>query len=150
MAFSGTLKPPVRRETISIDALRIANRLLRDLKFNPDRFLKNGHLKDSHLKDECGEPTQAPWQELVANKCRWVHTAQDAGNARARYQEIRRSNEALQPFVTNQSRQLRLQRDRISQQLHDQAILSSRQYAFCLLPESLLRDYLLDKLPDSL
>jgi hypothetical protein len=137
MVLSGTLRLQVARPPAPASSLGAINRELRDLKFNPDRFLSRNS----------GVTGSREWRGWVENKRHWVQTEQSIENANTRHQEITRSNEALQPFVADWSQQLRFQQKEATAQLRADAILSARDYAFCLFPKSQLMHYMLDILP---
>ncbi|MEK6249327.1 MAG: hypothetical protein N2C12_14180, partial [Planctomycetales bacterium] len=141
LTLSGTLKLPVTQTHSSIEDLRRVHRELRDLKFNPDRFLLyNGNT----------DQVKASAMDWIENKRQWIDTEQTVDNARLRFEQIRDSNQALQLLVADQASRLRLQQEKIEQQLRAEAIISSRDSAFCLHQKSILTDYLLDIMPKSL
>jgi hypothetical protein len=83
---------------------------------------------------------------LVGAKARWIGTASTPENARVRYREIRRINEALQPCVAPLRERLVEQRRQTARALAAEAILSGREYAFCLFPEKTLQEFLFSRL----
>jgi hypothetical protein len=140
VVFSGTLRLPLPRSRETVSSLRAINGQLRDLKFNPDR----------HLLQAFNGSDEGSWQSWVQNKRRWIDTPQTTANARTRHLEIKRSNEALQPFVSESLRELQARQGETLEQIRANAILSARDYAFCLFPEEQLSHYLLDIMPQSL
>ena len=129
LAVSATLHLPVQREAIS-GASEGASERLRELEFHPERFIdpavSNGQAAQIHA--------------LVAEKRRWIETAATPENARERCYEIRRINQTLQNWLSDQRSELIASRAERSKRLRAEAILSSREYAFCLYPEENLRE----------
>jgi hypothetical protein len=61
------------------------------------------------------------------------------GRARERCHKIREANERMQSYLEDERRRLVARRAAIDAELRNQAILASREYAFCLYPPSALR-----------
>lgn len=139
LTLSGTLRLPILHARTTVDQLHELKQQFRRLKYHPERFLPAG----------VGSGVERP-DGWVAHKRRWVMTPQTAENARRRYLEIRRSNEALRGWVSDVVRRLQdeLQETRVA--LRGESILSSREYPFCFFPAAILQDYLLDILPQRL
>lgn len=139
LALSATLRLPIDRQRVAPDELRVVTGQLRELRWHPEVFVDENHgAADGELRN---------WLE---RKRRWVATEQTPQNARQRFQEIRASNLALQKWVQSDLRRLTAERDRLRDALRREAILSSREYAFCLHPEKKLRKILLDNVPSSI
>jgi hypothetical protein len=119
--------------------LRAIDHQLRDLTYNPQRYLAGVFHESSSL------PGQV--QKLIDSKQQWIETHQTIENARTRCQAIRHVNESLQPWVAEQRRQLLVRRDQAAEQLRAEDILTWREYAFCLYPEETLRTFLDSLLP---
>ncbi len=83
-----------------------------------------------------------PCESLIAEKRRWIATPQTAQNARERCQAIRRINAALQPWLDERRGQLAKRLAETSRRLQAEGVLAWREYAFCLYPESTLREFL--------
>jgi hypothetical protein len=79
---------------------------------------------------------------LTAEKRRWIATPQTVQNARERYQAIHRTNAALQPWLDDRREQLAQRLAETTRRLQAESILAWREYAFCLYPESTLREFL--------
>jgi hypothetical protein len=129
-AVSATLHLPVQREAISGASGGDASERLRELEFHPERFIDPAVSNGQAARIE----------DLVAEKRRWIETAATPDNARERCYEIRRINQALQNWLNNQRSELIASRAERSKRLRAEAILSSREYAFCLYPEENLRE----------
>ncbi|MFI4876921.1 MAG: hypothetical protein ACIALR_16330 [Blastopirellula sp. JB062] len=138
--FFGVAPPPIVAATATVhlpidrtpsatnETARIA-RLLRDLRFNPDR----------HLGDLRSEPIT----ELIAKKRRWL--AETSPHLQAeRHRAIEWVNLALQPALVEQRESLERQLTKSKREARNDAIAFSREYAFSLFPEKSLRSLLLD------
>jgi hypothetical protein len=115
------------------------SRLLRDLRWNPDR----------HLNREVNPRTAA----LVAEKRELVGAQRRADDADAkparsgnrmqegakRFRRIQHVNRELHSLLTHRKAAVETQLADIRQQAAANAILQDRQYAFCLYPEDKLR-----------
>jgi hypothetical protein len=132
MVVSATLRLPVSRPRL--EPLGAIRHRLRDLDWHPER-----HLAWQAHEEGVGSGGKNP-SDLVAEKLRWVQTPPTPENARLRFLEIRRLNQALQPFVAAERRRLQEQLDRQAKAARAEAILSWREYAFCFYPERTLRE----------
>lgn len=138
MVLSATLLLPIPRQRPSADELRKLQRRLRELTYHPERFM------DARVGSASGS---AEPSELIDAKRRWIATPQTPQNARTRCREIRRINEALQPWVSDQRRQLQQRLACVGAGLRAESVLASREYSFCLYPEETLREFLAAWLP---
>jgi hypothetical protein len=84
---------------------------------------------------------------LLAEKTRWINTPQTAENAHARWQALRRINEALQPWLADERRRVIEAQAQAARARQAENILAWREYAFCLYPENLLREFFAGLLP---
>jgi hypothetical protein len=139
LALSATLRLPIARQRVDESELRAVAGQLRELRWHPEVFVDENHgAADGEL------------QSWLDRKRRWVAAEQTPQNARQRFLEIRGSNTALQEWVQSDVRRLTAERDRLRDALRREAILASREYAFCLHPEKNLRKILLDNVPSCL
>jgi hypothetical protein len=128
---SATLLLPVKHRAAAPNELRRVSRELRELDYHPERFLsRDGAPSANNAADAA---------KVAAEKRRWIETPLTPENARTRHLAISSANAALQPFVLPQRQQLRNERDAIERRLCDDAILNSREFAFCLFPRDQLR-----------
>jgi len=130
MILSATYRLPIEHGTVDDGAIRAIDQQLRDLTYNPDRYVE-------------GDATQsaAAW---IEQKQRWVATAQTRENARLRCHAIREANENLQPMVADERSKLRQRREQLARAQRAAAVLGSREYSFCLYQSGPLRDFLLE------
>jgi len=138
VAATATFHLPVEREPVSEEEDRRLAHLLRELKFNPDRHLKVDDVADSDRRRSA--------EDAIEQKRRWIRTAKTPENAAHRHHKIVAANEALQPFVEPQRNELQQQGEQIHARLRAEAILASREYAFCLHPQETLSNLILEKL----
>lgn len=126
---TATAQLPVPRPMVADDELRRLNQQLRDLEHNPDRHLA----------------TTDETRTFIASKLHWLANDAPRGARGERHLGIQQANAALRPFVAEAREQLLLRRERLVTMLRHDKILGSREFAFCLFPESTLRALLLDK-----
>jgi hypothetical protein len=125
MTVTATLRLPIAREETTFDDARRTSALLRDMQYHPER----------HLQADGNQAIAA----LVNQKRRWIETEPTRENSRERCRMIRDANVRLQPFLADRLRQASRDRETIEGALRNQAILASREYAFCLYPQEPLR-----------
>ncbi len=143
MVVSGTLLLPVERPGATEGELRAVRHGLRELTWHPERHL-DGDLAAPSSACACLTPAS-----LAAQKARWIAAPVTSENARTRFLEIRRINEALQPFVAPQREALAAREAEIERRLRAERVLGWREYAFCLYPQRELLDFFDGLLPKS-
>ena len=144
LVVSATLHLPVDAPRTTEEDARLIRHRLRELTYHPERYLDQGTV--DRLDDLDG--LEAP-AALVAAKRRWIAAEPTPRNARRRFLEIRRINQALQPWVARQREHLLAEGQRVDRALAARSILHWREHAFCLYPEKTLRDFLCGLLPKS-
>ena len=142
LVLSGTQHLPVERPGGTADDVRRVDQLLRELEFHPERWLESAGAGQGSEAEAIRHWTAHKWQ--------WIDTPATARNARQRAKEIRRANAALQPMLVERREQFLAERTLMARQLRGEAVWSSREYAFCLYPETTLRDFLLAFMPERL
>ena len=135
MVVSGTLRLPVQQSGASPDDLRAIDRQLRDVRFNPDRLLAQNQTSEG----------RSDFQRWIDEKRNWIETPLTFENGSKRHQAIERCNLALQPFVEEAAASLRIERRVIAEKVAASRVLTDRDYAFCLFPKPLLREFVLDR-----
>ena len=129
LVVSATLHLPIPHVPAHVEERRQLDQRLRELTYHPERYLT--------------VPAEAAsrdgLQELVESKRHWIATPQTPENAATRFQEFHRLNAALQPWVADTRQTLLSRREELTVALRGEAILSSREYPFCLYPEEMLR-----------
>ena len=126
MVLSATLLLPIEREPADDDQLRSIRHQLRELSYHPERFLDGA--------------TDGP-AELIAEKRRWLNTPQTVENARGRCHAIRDVNAALQSPLATIRQQLEQRLAAAERRLQGDSVLAWREYAYCLYPENMLREF---------
>jgi len=114
------------------EELRRVRRQLRDLQYHPERWI------DASPAPTSSSAAAARW---VEQKRHWIRTPQTRENARTRCQAIRQANERLQPLVERHRRTLQRRLADAEQALRADAILTWREYAFCLHSEPAFRRF---------
>jgi hypothetical protein len=144
MVVSGTLRLPIERPRGSLNELCRAKQVLRELTYHPERFIETAgepacceRCSGTSAKGESGEPHRS-----IEAKRHWIATPKTPDNAAVRHQAISAANRALQPCVADRRESARAEIERLDRQARAEAILGSREYSFCLYPETLLRDFL--------
>ncbi|OHB80665.1 MAG: hypothetical protein A2V98_00105 [Planctomycetes bacterium RBG_16_64_12] len=138
LVLSATLHLPVARQRAAPEDLRAIQRGLRRLTYHPECYINGA----GEVAGACGKEVA----ELIAAKKRWIQTCSTRQNARTRYEEIRRINEALAPCVAPLRERLHRERRETEQSLKAEAVLRAREYPFCLFPEKTLREFLVSLL----
>jgi hypothetical protein len=128
LVATATFKLPVARTTVEPQDLRRIQRLLRELKFHPEL-----HVEQT-----------AEVLPLVAEKRRWIEMSVPPQQLPARHEAIRRVNARLYATLHARRQQLWTELGELRALLRKQAVLSSREYAFCFFPADRLREQLLD------
>ncbi len=139
---SGTLLLPVERGGGAMQRLREAKRRLRDLVWNPDRYL-DAAAGSGGRQCECARK-ESDARRIIEEKECWVATAPSSTNARERFLAIRAANEGLQPCVSSVRESVEAEARAANSAARAEQILSSREYSFCLYEEQQLRGFLLD------
>ena len=128
LVVSATLKLPVSRQPIDAVDINRIDRMQRDLTFHPENHVD--------LTPET--------ERLIAEKQRWIGTELPRGQRLERHRHIVGANTALQKFLEPHREQLVQEREHLRWLAQKQAILGSRDYAFCLFSEASLRPRLLE------
>jgi hypothetical protein len=124
LTATATLRLPIRQEAVTVDDARRIDHQLRELAYHPERFLD--------ANDRAAD-------QIVEEKRKWIAVLPTRENARQRCRAIHEANERLQPWVADRWKQLLEQRDHVADVLRAQAVLNSREYAFCLYPADSLQ-----------
>jgi len=136
---SGTLHLPIPRTRPETDEVQRIERRIRDGAFNPERILAPRAID-----------SDAELARLVAKKRSWIAApVTSAAVARARHHAIVETNAELARLAEPARRELYEARDRAIARRRAEALLSWREYAFCLYPAATLWDFLLAFLPQS-
>jgi hypothetical protein len=165
LVVSATLHLPIEHRRATPNDVRAIQTELRAMTYQPERFLTGESCHtgqagnsvpllrrssaESPFSTACEQAVAHGRQEclphregLIAEKRRWIATPQTAQNARERCQAIRRISAALQPWLDDRREQLTARLTETSRKLQAESVLAWREYAFCLYPESTLREFL--------
>lgn len=104
--------------------IRKLHRQLRDLKFNPQRFVHDDLVSSNHSL-----------RELLNERQTWIDRKPDVGQGKQRQREIARLNQELQPFLADQKHNIEQQLAVAVERRRLAAISGSREFSFCLFPE---------------
>jgi hypothetical protein len=144
MVVSGTLRLPIEHPGGAAEQLREARQTLREFLYHPEQFLEPP-IEQRHCERCAGEgrnPANAEPQRSIEAKRQWIATPKTRDNARLRHQTINSANLAMQPWLADRRQKLLADIDRLERQARADAVLSSRDYSFCLYPEQRLRAFL--------
>jgi hypothetical protein len=130
LTVTATLRLPIAHQEVTADDRRLVDARLRELSYHPERYTDNS----------CQDPVA---RAAAQTKQHWIATPQTIENARTRCQVIRQANQDLQTCVQKLRTDLQAERERLQAGARAEAILSSREYAFCLYPAAAL-DKLID------
>ena len=108
-------------------ALTALDRSIRSLIYNPDRHLPEPWTEDQRTL-------------IQAKRAAIGRDASTHAERIARFREIRRINEALEPAVLDRIAALRDDRRRVVQDLEANRVAHSREFAFVLYPAERIRD----------
>jgi hypothetical protein len=161
VVVSATLHLPIGRDRTTPDDVRLIENELRDMAYHPERHLAGDACQSGADTPVCRTRGRASGRQeclphcdrqsgggtsdlggLLAEKRRWIATPQTTANARERCRDIRRVNAALRPWLDDRREQLATQLAETSRRLQAESVLAWREYAFCLHPESTLREFL--------
>ena len=138
LVVSGTLLLPIVQNHPTTDDPRSIEKELRELLYHPER-----HLIATALGATSDAANDVPYA-WITHKQRWVETTQTIENAKQRCHAIREANTALQPWVSARREELLQCREIAKRRLRAEDLLTWREYAFCLHPESNLRNFFLE------
>ena len=128
VTVTATAKLPIEYRTVSDEEILAMQLKLRELRFNPQRYLASN-------------PSAA---SLIEAKRRLIASQPRPEERRERYRQITQLNGAMQPLVEGRRVKLLQERSDLIDQRRIDKLLGSREYAFCLFPEATLRPLLLD------
>jgi hypothetical protein len=131
MALSATLYMPISRPAAPGEDVRTIRRQMRDLTYHPEAYIRESSALSS-------DPAAA---SLVAEKQKWIDTNVTNSSGYARWKALNRVNNELQPWVAARRQQLLDQLSAAQRALRHEKVLGSREYGFCLFPESYLQDF---------
>jgi len=137
---SATLHLPIDRPPIDLDDPRRIDRRLRELTWHPERFVDTS----TDRGEQSAAGSSKSLTSLVEQKRLWIGTPKTPENAHTRHLEIASANVALQPWLTEQRRDLLSEREEAAAAWRAEAILASREYAFCLHERETLSHLILE------
>jgi hypothetical protein len=131
---TGTLRLPVAHPPGGDDEVRQWRRRLRDLEYHPERQL-----------GAAGADGAAPAAAAFAEqKRRAVALTKTPANAAARHLAIAEANRGLAALLGDARQRTEAELAGALDRRRANRIWDSREYAFCLFPRDLLREFLLD------
>lgn len=131
LTISATILLPVSRDDVTPEDVRRLEHCLRELRFHPEKHA----------------PTTPEVLELAARKRDWIARQLPKGSRKERHQVIERTNLALQPLVEPTRQQVIRELADLRERLQNTQVLGSREFSFCLFPESMLQSTFHELLP---
>jgi hypothetical protein len=135
LTATGTRLLPLPHGGVSSEDVRAIDRRLRELRFKPEEHLDVG----THPPEE-----RERIARLITEKRNWLSAEVSPDQLAERHQRLAMINAALENYVSSRRDELTADRLRIEAAMRRHAILGSREFAFCLYPETTLRPWLLD------
>jgi len=136
LTVTGTLYLPVQPLPASDSDRRQLIRRLRDLKYNPQKFI------------DISDPSNASYRQLVEKKWELIRQQpQTRRQRRERFIQIRALNAELAPAVAERLAEAEAELARVQAQLASNALLRNRDWAYCIHPADSLRDFYRPFLP---
>jgi hypothetical protein len=126
--LSATLHLPLPTFPATTDDLKRAERLVRDLHWNPQRHLTPGVATELVERKAALAAAEPPYADHAAMKA-W-------------FREVSALTEALRPFVADQVPTAEAELARIRAEVSANGVLRRRDYAWVLYPEATLRPFL--------
>ena len=130
LTLTATVLLPVELQPAEGADLQRVDRLLRELRYHPERHA----------------PAVDDVDRLRAMKQHWLETLPPRGQRLQRHRGIEAINQALQAFVAPRRERLLSDRRELEAALRNQSLLASREYSFCLFPQETLPPLLLELL----
>jgi hypothetical protein len=128
LVLSATRLLPLPAAPVRPEDRRQLTRRVRDLEWNPQR-----HLDLSNL---------VALRPVLDEKQAWIQQQPaDAAGRRRRFEVLRSLTARLREPLLLRERQAREELARLDKQLEANAVLRRRDYAFCLYPEDMLREF---------
>ena len=128
--LTATLLLPFRRYPSTSDDQRAAARRLRDLRFNPQRYLP---------QDIKTDPETARW---LAEREQWVKKRPAVtAEKKQRFLALRQLNAQLASRLSSAEKEWQTEWQRRGDEVRANAVLDRRDYSFCLYPEAALRSF---------
>ena len=121
--MSATMKLPTDREIIRTSDVIATEQQIREVKFHPETQIAN--------------PDEAA-RALIRQKDQWTKGFRRDERSLEKHVAISELNEQLQAFVDVDELTLKKKRDELAKKTRASEILDSREYSFCLFPESLI------------
>lgn len=130
IVITATQRPPLPRFPTTPADLHNAERLVRDLRWNPQRHLDRRSAEKPEVAQMVREKEQLIASEpshKIARKY-W-------------FQKLNSVTERLSAFVNEEIAFAKAELERCKREMQANQLLKRRDYAWCLFPEELLRDY---------
>ncbi len=122
LTLTATFKLPTQLPITDPHDVVNAQVQLREMQFHPEKFIAT--------------PSDQA-RNLIDTKYRWINKELPQGQRRERHCRIDECNRQLQGFLVSARRELKESSRALQEHLQSSQILGSREFSFCLFPESL-------------
>jgi hypothetical protein len=137
MVLSATVRLPISDRNAGHEKLPAQLRqTVRELTFHPERYVDRNFAKQQGEIDKL--------EKAVTAKQAWIAAPAGDGQGKIRHEGIVAANAELQQWVAPVREETSSKLAAAASAEAREAILGSREYAFCLFPEKSLRDLLLE------
>ena len=123
LTLSATMQLPTKFDLVNRSDVVAIERRIRHLRFHPETLLEN---------------PSAELNDLIAQKLAWTKGQHWGENSKQQHLAITALNEKIAGHCDVTVEQLRSAREHVERNLRSSEILGSREYSFCLFPESLI------------
>ncbi len=130
---------PLRQKRTNASEIRQIEQTLRDMRFNPDRYLC--------VEDFPAEEKEAI-AKLISDKQHALQQLPENNHFAHRHQKIEQANQSLQAYLQANRSLLQEKLAKLKKQFRGDTIAFSREFPFCLFSEASLQNLLLDLASD--
>ncbi len=126
MTLSATMKLPHSFKTASRDEISRMGQLVRELQYHPETHIEPDSLERA--------------KSMIDAKTEWIGEVDTLKKSKTRHNSLTQLNRELQSFVSPPMEEAIQSLKNMQAGLRSSEILNSREYSFCLFPESLIRE----------
>jgi hypothetical protein len=130
MVLSATLRLPFQTFPATREKHRLLAAKLRDLRYNPQKYLPEEAAADRTVRG------------VLEQRQLWIsRRPENARERRERFEMLRKVNALLNGYASQEMEQVHRDVSRCETELQANAVLTRRDYVFCLFPEAILRSF---------
>ncbi len=130
-AVSATLHLPYKPFDVSNDDVIALKHVIKDMGYNPDKYASGDVMEDAGMRSMVSEK-----KDLIAGE---KHDSEEKYRAFERLKELNAlMREKIKPLIEEKEKEL----EDLEKRLRYNTIVTNREYAFCLYPETMLGELL--------